>query len=324
VYPLPVVLFVGPFSLLPYPLARALWMTLLQILLPLLFILGIQLSRWRPGPYLTAITLLFSVLWYFGFRAMILGQFAILEAVFIAAGLLLLHQARDFWAGLLLALSIIKPQVTVLLLPLVLLWAYSRGRWTLIGSLIGWSLALVAGFMAVLPDWPLQWIYQVLDYPNYTYPGSPVSIVAGWLPINTGLLTAALSVILLLLLFWAWFQAYGEDEPTFQWTAGITLVITQLIAPRTATTNFLVFVPALMLLFGVIANRWQDSGNLILGLILAFLLIAPWTLFLATIMGDREHAIMHVPFPLLMLLTLWWVRWWAVGSGSMPNIAASS
>ena len=36
VYPMPVLLFVGPLAWLPYPLARALWMTLLQVSLPVL------------------------------------------------------------------------------------------------------------------------------------------------------------------------------------------------------------------------------------------------------------------------------------------------
>lgn len=321
VYPMPVILFVGPFSLLPYPLARALWMTLLQICLPVLFVLGIQISRWRPGPIFTALTLLFSVLWYFGFRAMILGQFAVIEAVLIAAGLLLIQRQMDFWAGLVLALSIIKPQVSFLLFPLILLWGYSRRRWTLLASMLVFPVILVGGFMLVLVDWPLQWVYQVLDYPNYTYPGSPVSIIINWFPFGSPLLTSAVSLLLIGYLLWLWYRSYNRDDPVFQWTAAVTLLITQLISPRTATTNFLVLVPGLMLVFGVVSDRWQQAKNLIIGLSMVLLLAAPWLLFLATIMGDREHPIMHIPFPLLLLAALWWVRWWLVRPQAFPKVS---
>lgn len=320
VYPLPIVLFVGPFSLLPFPIARALWMTLLQISLPLLFLLGIHLSRWRPGPIYTTVLLLFSVFWYFGFRAMILGQFAVLEALVIAAGLLLVRRQNDFWAGLFFGLSILKPQVPILLIPLTLIWGYSRRRWTLVTSILGWIGALTVSFMLIIPDWPFQWLYQVLDYPTYTYPGSPLSIIIGWLPIDGGLITPLLSVGLLVYLFWTWFQTFGKQEPAYQWAAAMTLVVTQLIAPRTATTNFLVFVPGMLLIFGVIVDRWDQTGRAIVGSLLAILLVAPWALFLLTILGDREHPIMHVPFPLLMLIGLWWTRWWLV----RPNTVESS
>ncbi|MFP3852851.1 MAG: glycosyltransferase family 87 protein [Anaerolineales bacterium] len=311
-YPLPVLIFVGPFSLFDYPIARSLWMTLLQICLPVLFICGIRISRWRPGPFMTAILLIFSVIWYFGFRAMILGQFAVVEAVLVAAGLLLVRRDNDLLAGVFFGLSIIKPQVTVLLIPLILLWGGSRQRWVLVGSTLGSIILLVAAFMVLLPNWPIQWMYQVLDYPTYTSPGSPVSIMVSWLPRGQGLATVLMTFLFLLLMLWTWFLALGKSEPHFQWTAGLTLIVTQLIAPRTATTNFLVFVPSLMLIFAVIVERWTRRSRLIVLLSLVFMLLAPWLLFLATVTGDREHPILHLPFPLLLLGALLWIRRWMI------------
>ena len=54
VYPLPAMLFFAPFGLLPYTTARAMWMTLLEIGLPILAVIGIRLGRWKPGPGMTA------------------------------------------------------------------------------------------------------------------------------------------------------------------------------------------------------------------------------------------------------------------------------
>ena len=35
-------------------------------------------------------------------------------------------------------------------------------------------------------------------------------------------------------------------------------------------------------------------------------------LFLATETGNEEQAVMYLPLPILCLLGLWWVRWWAI------------
>ena len=86
VYPLPSMLFFGPFGLLQYNVARAIWMTILEIGLPLLAILGIRLTRWKPSRWMLVLTLLFSVLWYHGLRSVIVGQFAVIEALLMIGG----------------------------------------------------------------------------------------------------------------------------------------------------------------------------------------------------------------------------------------------
>ncbi|MGA9531367.1 MAG: glycosyltransferase family 87 protein [Anaerolineales bacterium] len=312
VYPLPVVLFIAPFSLFPYPLARALWMTTLEVLLPLLFIIGLRLTSWRPGRWFLGGLMLFSILWYFGFRAMILGQFAVVEAVLVAAALWMIRQERDIAAGILLALSIAKPQVPFLLIPWVVIWAASRRRWTLAISTVGAIGGLIVGFMAVIPDWPLQWIYQVLEYPSYSPESSPVKIIADALPAASSIVVVLLSVGLLVYLLAEWWLGYGEGERHFQWTAAMTLTIGQLVLFRTSSTNFLVLGPALILFLSIVIERWGRVGRAWAAAALIGLVVLPWALFLTTLVGDQEHSVMLLTMPLIMLVSLWWVRWWAV------------
>jgi hypothetical protein len=311
-YPLPVVLFVAPFSLLPYPLARALWMTLLEACLPLLFLVGLRLTPWRPGPMFFGGLMLFSVVWYYGFRAMILGQFAIIEALLVACALWMIREERDILAGLLLALTMAKPQVPFLLFPWVVIWGFSRRRWALSASTVVASVGLILGFMALIPDWPLQWIYQVLEYPNYTPMSSPVRIVADALPAGSSLVAILLTIALLAYTLWEWWLGYGKGERHFQWTAAMTLTVGQLVLFRTSSTNFLVLAPTLLMILAMVIDRWGRQGRAWVGAALVALVLLPWALFLATLVGDQEHAVMLLTLPLVILLGLWWIRWWSI------------
>lgn len=311
VYPLPAMIFFAPFAPLPYPLARAIWMTLLEIALPALALLGMRLARWRPGPWTLAAAMLFSVLGYHGFRAVVVGQFAVIEALLMIGALACIQARRDLAAGALLALTVAKPQMAFLLVPFVIFWAARARRAWLLASTAGFTTLLLAASLAVMPEWPLLWLRQVVDYPQYTSLGSPVSIAVEVLGRGPTWLTLALSGLLLIYMVWEWFLAGTGSDRRFQWAAQLTLVITNLIALRTATTNYVVLLPSLCLIFGIAAERLGRRSAPFVIAALSALGLGLWALFLLTVEGNVESAWMYLPLPLLTLAGLWWVRWWA-------------
>lgn len=311
VYPLPAMLFFAPFGLLPYPVARAAWMTVLEIALPVLALIGVRLTRWKPSPVVLAALLLFSVLWYHGLRSVVVGQFAVIEALLLAAALWAIQRRQDFWAGVLLALSTAKPQMAFLLIPFVLIWAGRSRRWALIASTIGAFVALVGISLLLVPNWPILWLRQVADYPEYTALGSPISILAGLIPAASRWITIVLTGVMAGYGLWEWALATPNDDRKFQWAAQLTIVITNLVAFRTATTNYVVMLPALCLILAVPSERIGRRSALGVLVALLLLAVALWGLFLATVEGNVESAAMYLPVPLLALVGLWWVRWWA-------------
>ena len=183
VYPLHSMLFFAPFGPLDYTLARALWMTLVEICLVLLAAVSVRLVDWEVRPYKLAALVIFTLLWYHGLRTAILGQFAAINALLITLALLLIIRRQDFAAGMLLALSTAKPQMVVLIIPFVILWALSARRRDIIGGLLVGLAVLMGIFLALMPTWPLQWLRQLLDYPSYTMQtGSPLSMIANTMP----------------------------------------------------------------------------------------------------------------------------------------------
>jgi hypothetical protein len=318
VYPLPAMIFFAPFGLLPYNEARAIWMTILEICLPLLTWVGLSITRWKPSRPMLVMLLVFSVIWYHGFRAIILGQFAIIEALLIAGGLLAIQRNQDGIAGILLALSISKPQMSFMLLPFVIFWAISRRRWVLIISTLGTIVLLVGASIVLLPGWVLDWIQQVLSYPEYTTTKPPVGIIADLFPTISSWINLILTCVFILYLIWEWVLALRKGDRWFQWTAAMTILITNLIVVRTATTNYLAMVPGLIIVFSVIVDRWQKRGAITVVLLLLCLLFGLWSLFLATVEGNLENPAMYIPLPIFMLLSLWWIRWWFIRPTRLP------
>jgi hypothetical protein len=311
VYPLPAMVFFGPFGLLPYSLARAIWMTLLEIGLPALAILAWSRLRWRPPPGMMAALMLFSVLWYHGVRSIVVGQFAVIDAVLIGAGLAAIRNRDDLAGAAALVLSSVKPQVPLLLIPFVIVWGVRWKRWHLVAGLAGGLVAMYGLSMLLLPGWPIEWARQLTEYPRYTSLGSPVSILFSGLADGGRIPALVVTGLGLLSLLAEWRQA-GAEDPHFQWTCDLTLVVTNLIAFRTATTNFVVLLLPLIHIVAVLDERYGKAGRLAAVAGLGAGLVGLWALFLSTVVGNEEAAAMYLPLPLLTLTGLLWIRWWVV------------
>jgi hypothetical protein len=126
-----------------------------------------------------------------------------------------------------------------------------------------------------------------------------------------------LTVILMLYLFWEWFTALGKGDRWFQWTAAMTIVVTNLIPLRTATTHYVALLPALFMIFSAWDERWGRNGRIAVIFSLIVLIIGLWALFLVSIEGNIENDIMYLPIPIISLLGLWWSRWWIVQASSL-------
>ena len=312
VYPLTSMIFFGPFGLLDYVPARAIWMTVLELSLIGLAVVSIRLADWKPSAAKVALLLLFSLLWYHSARSIILGQFAALNAFLIALSLLLIYRNQDFIGGLLVSVSLVKPQMSIFFVLYVLIWAISvRRREILLGVLSG-VIIQFGVTLALMPDWPLQWIRQVLDYPSYTNTGSPLSVIANAVPGIRQPVILFLNTVFLGYMAIEWFISWKKNVNQFIWTAMLTLVITNMVAFRTATTNYLSFMSVLFYIFAVWEKRWGGIGRFFVTVSLSVLAVGLWILFLFTVQGNLEQPIMYLPVPFICLLGLWWVRWYAI------------
>jgi len=312
VYPFYMMAIAGPFAIIgDYNLARAAWMTFLELSIFGLATVSVSLARWKLSKYMLVILFVFTAFWYHGFRPVINGNAAVFCALLVAAAFLMIREERDVLAGILLALATIKPQALVLLAVYVLIWAASRQRWTIIWSFLG-SLGLLVVLSSLLsPDWLVGNIRQILAYPGYTLPGSPGAIFADWAPAIGKQLGWVVTALATGWLIWEWRRGFGVDFGGFLWTAYLTLLLTNLVGIRTATENYILLYPALVL---VLATWDQQEGRVGRWLVVAsylLLFFGLWGLFLATIQrGDQtvQSPVMFLPLPIFLLLGMVSIR----------------
>lgn len=322
VYPFYTIFLLLPLVWLPlsYSWIQAIWLVAILFALIGSVQLCLWLLQWQPPLWLWAMILLWAVIFYNSTRTIILGQFAGLVLLFFLLGLVALRQGQDGRAGFWLAWTTLKPQMVFLLLPLLFLWAIYQRRWRLLVG-FGVSLGLLAGLsLLLLPTWPISFVEQVLAYPGYTaYAGSPMGVITDYLLPSWPWLEWLVVGLLVGFMLWTWRDVVGITavSPQLFVILGITLAVTNLILPRTATTNHVLMYLPLLLLLQLIGLRWP-GGNWWVGLFLAGSVVGMWTLFLTTIVGDQEHPVLYLPLPILIFGSLFFYRYTS-GNSTLAN-----
>lgn len=306
VYPFYIVLVIAPLTLLPYPWAAAVWLVMLQVSLAGALFLALDLYRWRPPPSLIALLGLWTLLFYPHWRGLLLGQLVILVLLFLILTLWTLSQRRDGLAGVALAFTTIKPQSVFLVIPLLLLWAVSQRRWRFVGAFAFTLGALVATSFLMQPGWLADFLQQTLAYPAYTAYPPYLLTSATWVLAHVALPTLGtwgeigIMLALLAVLAWAWWREACSGWASFHWTLGLTLVVSQLAVPRTATPNYIVFLLPFIALFHSLYRR---AGMAATSAALLALFLGPWGVFLALSSGVGDLAVL-ICLPVFMLLAL--------------------
>jgi hypothetical protein len=283
-YPLPMSLLIAPLVRLPYDAAEAIWLSLCLTLL-MLSMLALTLPS-TPRELLAFLA--FGIFFYPAARSLILGQFAIVAWAAFTAGMLALRRGRDWdWlAGAAFALSALKPQLVFLALPIVVVWAIRQRRFVVLASATGLLVVVSAVALIALPSWPLDFLESLRAYNGYVELNSPTGILLG-----DNVLHTAVDVVLVAALV-----VYARKE----WRAGwphiaelifFSLIVSQLVAPRTSTTNQIILLIPLVCWLKQLSNRQRLA-------IMLVLLAAPWAIFLATVRGNQEQpaAFLFVPF----------------------------
>ena len=137
--------------------------------------------------------------------------------LWIALAILLIWQKQDVPAGIFLAISTSKPQMSYLLIILVILWAVSRGRTGLVVSTIFSWIAIMVVSLLLLNDWPIQLLRQLVA-DDFVIRPSPLSVIASSLPGIEATLNGVLHIVAILYLLIEWYLVWRKDERWFLWT----------------------------------------------------------------------------------------------------------
>lgn len=322
-YPFYAFIVFAPFGLIKnLAVAQALWMTVLDLALLGTILIGIYLSSWRISKWMWALLLLLLTFWVHTVNSILEGDPSVLVAFFISAALLSIHYEHDILAGIFLVLAMIKPQIVIVLIPFMLIWAGTNSRWALFWSFLGSLGLLVIATSMLIPDgWLMQDLRQIVAYIGSNPGGSPGAIFSRWVPGIGKQMGWVLTVFMIGILFWEWRAALKRDFNWFYWTACFTLVISNLIGVHTSTINYVVLIPALVLVLSIWDERWGLLGRWLVALSMVALFLGLWAF---SLIGARHgtqadlNPFLFLTLPVFLLLGLYWVRWWAIRPPRMP------
>ena len=308
-------LVILPFTLIPNAdLAHTSWLVIQFAVIILTILAGMRLSNWKPAWWFFVIILPLILLSFHTSVGWYEGSINIWVTGLVAAVMLAIRGKRYELAGVLLAFTMIQPQVVILWVLFVVVWAGAQRKWTLIFWFFSFFLLLggLAAFM--VPDWPLQYLRILWNLSEYLPPGTPGSAFQQWWPGLGRQIGWVLTGILGLILLIEWWLARRSNFRWFLWTACLTLAISPWIGiPITPDAHLLLNVPMIIVL-AMIEDRWHRNGKWVVLASVGLVFAWEWTLVLTSLQGGEPAMRMGLmfPAPLLLLLGLFWVRWWTI------------
>lgn len=298
-YPFYSILIHAPFTFIDYALARAIYMTFLQAAVVIGVILTLRLFSWKLPIWMIGLLLPWSILHYPEARGIILGQFAPIGFLSLVVSLYLLQRKSDLCAGIVIVITTMKPTLIFLVIPFLVLWAIIQGRWRFIFGFFSALSFLILGSLILLPSWISDWLNRIVAYPEYTVGQSPIWLLSHeYLPWLGDVGETVISAAFILGLFYTWWWYFRRSgNEAFHWVLGITLLISNVIVPRSATTNYVVLLLPILGLFAAFDRNILGGRGVVL-VVMAISLIGHWWMHYVTVIGNQEQPLLFLPIPI--------------------------
>ena len=310
-----------PLSLLPYEIARTVWVVLLIGCLGGMGFLMLKLSNWKTSLPEKVVVVVLLTTWLPGLHLVLMGSSIPIVLALLLFGVYALLKGKDTLAGFLLALTFGSVQITFLILLLLIFWAVFHQRWSvLIAYFSGLGFLWVVSLI-LLPAWPSGWLSAILNnYFNLDWVHTPLMPLSGILPGISHYLSIGLHVGFAIYLLVVWGLSLGRREQAVEWRLFAILNLAFLFQPENPGNQLYLTLPALFLAFKLWSERWGIVGRALSWLILLGLSILPWfvTERALTFTSVTPFADLVVVLPLLAMVALISVRWWAL---NLPRLA---
>jgi hypothetical protein len=301
-------------------------------LLPLVaatVLLWLRALDWRLGWKWAAVILLLTLCSYPALEALYAVQLGLVVALLLAASIFALQRGRLLVAGILMALTTIKPQVTLLVIFYVLLWSLSdwRRRGSYCIGLFATLIVLVGTALIVLPNWIYSWIHSILAYHSYTPPPLLVEVLTK--PLGARLAGPATFLLFAGCMIFAGILAWRNRTTAatsleFWLTFSLLLALTTItLLPGQAVYDHLDLLPGILLLLQH-RSKLVSAGRVptILAGVSAVVLFWPWAaafaliavrpllppsfFFSAAVFDLPIRSAASLPFAVLALLAWMW------------------
>lgn len=277
-YPYYMLLFLLPFGIFQnFSTARILWMTMNEIIIILIVISTIQHLKTAPKPRTVLLWILFFLISPRFFHILVDGNPSILCGFFLLSAIYLLKKDRDVFAGICLACSTIKPQMVIIFIIVIELWAFFEKRYRFILSSLGSMIVLIGGSFIFYPNWLSEFINQLISYPSLANPNSPSTFFSGLIPSYVGTL---FNILIVGLLIFEWSRIKKTDNYSICWTLFLTLNLVPFSSLPTGNRYLVVLIPAYIISLSLFSE--QVGKPWLVDIFTALLLIIQSIIFYST------------------------------------------
>jgi hypothetical protein len=258
-YPAYVDLLFWPVGLLPFAVVRIVLAGVLAIITALSVPLWMRALQLAATPSFLAVALVLTLSSYAVLEGLFAAQPGLIVGFLLPGAFVALVNNRFFLAGSLLALTFIKPQVSILVAGYLLLWSISRWR-TRRGfalGLISWTAVLVTLSLIIWPHWIVDWLHVLSGYGRYSPPPLLTYSLGSRLGPHLGppliflLLAAAVPL--------AWkMRRLDAASPSFALTVSLLLALTSItLLPGQAVYDHVILLPGILL----VACTWRKAAS---------------------------------------------------------------
>jgi hypothetical protein len=258
-YPAFVDVLFWPLAVLPFSVVRLGLAVILPTLTALSVLLWLRTLRLRASPIVLVLLTLLTLSSYVVLEGLFAEQMGLFVGFVLAASLAALVGGRLFLSGSLLALTLIKPQMTALVVAYLLLWSFVqwRVRWRFVGGFLFISALLGASSLLVWPHWILEWLQVVFGYRQYSTLPLVCYLLGTQISSRLGpFLIAALLVSAIALA--ARMRGASPTTTEFALTVSLLLAITAItLLPGHAVYDHVVLLPGIIL----IALSWRGFAT---------------------------------------------------------------
>jgi hypothetical protein len=316
-YPFPTIMLYAPWAALDYPIARAGWMTLLEVLLVVAALLAVRLAGWQPPSLLLAALLAFGVGWSPGIRSIVSGHIAVVALVFSLAACASIERGGDAAGGILFALALADPVVGLLVFVVGIAWAASAKRWWVVGAALGTGCLLAGISVVIMPDWPLGWLQQIAGRVEIAGEGLPI--------LDWGWPSMGLCALLVIAILWAVWRGWGRGTRWLVWNVAFTFVLGDwLVLLALGSSPAIYLLPAFVLILASVGQRARTKGAWALTGALVLIGVGSWIPYLSAAATSAGGLILSSAGHALASFGLLWVRWWVTRGAEMRELSAEA
>lgn len=312
------VLFYIPLSFLPYPIAKAIWMTIIELSFILSAWLCLKIVRLDLSLIETLLMSLGALFFYPNLKMILSASILPFYIFLLVWAIWLAMNKQGRMAGVLFFLAFAMLPISLVIAIFFMIWMGARRDNSLTTIYFIGLLFMVLIALILFPNWIAEWFEAyLLLYPRFTWIDTPLMRVGELFPGASRQISIGLHVITIIYLFVEWYGLPSKEQRGLQWKLSLTILLLYLLNPlKPISYMILLFIP-LFAIYKYLNEKWRVGGRIITWLSFLGIGVVYWFKgFNQETFVSAESTLIILLLALLCMLGLQYFRWWALKSSN--------